>query len=297
MLSTWIVISLCLSPDDPKPKPRPAALVLDLKGKVEIRPIEGVPKATEIGDLVYPDERIVIPADGAATVAILGAGAKETLKPGTEATVGPKGCVPPEAVASRTEQRKALATTMKGIQPVPNDARKAGTSFRAGPADPPAITPIFGATVSTDRPLLAWPAAEKARTYRVKLLASGSGRELWRSEVKSPKVDFPPGKDALSRGHVFLWEVTDQDFRPVASGRFTVADDTDLKLIEELKSLADSSDRADQYSAVLAYRRLGAYAEAIGACERLAKQAPSVKAYRDVLAELNRHAGLAMPRK
>jgi hypothetical protein len=295
MLGSWIVIALCLAPDGPKPRTRPAAMVVDLKGKVSLRTAGGMAKSAEIGELLYPDERIAVPADGTAIVAVLGQGTRETLRSGTEATVGPEGCTPAEAVVSRARQPKAVAATMKGVRPAPGDARKAGVALRAGPAAPPAITPVFGATVATDRPALAWPPTEGARRYRVKLLADGSGRELWRSEVQAPRADFPTGKEALRRGNLFRWEVTDQDFRPVASGRFAVATAAELMQLEELKQLADSGDRADRLSAVLAYRRLGAYAEARAACERLARETPSVQAYQAELADLTRMAGLASP--
>ena len=100
MLIVLILAPLALPPDDaPKPRPRPAAMLLDLTGKVEIRPVDGPPKVAEPGDLLYPGERLSVPTDGSATLSILGAGARETIKPGTEATVGPKGCTPPGSVA------------------------------------------------------------------------------------------------------------------------------------------------------------------------------------------------------
>jgi hypothetical protein len=72
MLSVMILAILALAPDDdPKQKSRPAAMVLDLKGKAEIRTAEGKSKAAELGVLLYPGERLDVPADGSATLAIL----------------------------------------------------------------------------------------------------------------------------------------------------------------------------------------------------------------------------------
>ena len=61
--------------------------------------------------------------------------------------------------------------------------------------------------------------------------------------------------------------------------------------MEELKPLAAGDDRADVLAAALSYRRLGCYAEAIAAYERLARLAPEVAVYRERLAELYRQAG------
>ena len=109
MLSLILLAVLTDSPDDaPKPKLRPAAMILDLKGKVEIRPIEGKPRAAEIGDLLYPSEHLTVPAEGSATIAILGSGAREAIKvrhgspgwiPGLHAARGRR--VPQGAAAGR----------------------------------------------------------------------------------------------------------------------------------------------------------------------------------------------------
>ena len=183
-----------------------------------------------------------------------------------------------------------MATTMKDVKPLPENSRMAGKTFRDIPENPPAITPIFGATVTSDRPALAWPTGKEAKSYRVKLL-SGAGRELWRVETKEPHVVFPEGQEALQRGYIYRWKVTDAEFRPVASGEFGVATQSELKQMEDLRSLAAGGDRADQLAAVLAYQRLGAYTEALALLERLAKEAPEESLYRRELAELYRLAG------
>jgi hypothetical protein len=283
-----VATALILLADPPKLKP--SAILLDARGRVEVTPSGGVPQPAAVGDLLYPGERLKVPADGAATVAILGLGVQEQLTPGTEATVEAKGCTPPEAVARRKEPPKAVANTMKGLRPVVSNGRKLGVGLRSGAEDPPAIAPIFGATVASDRPALAWPPAKDATSYRVRLLAS-SGRELWKLETKENQTAFPVAKEPLRRGYVFRWEVVDQDFRPVALGEFSVATESELKQLDELKPLASADDRADLLSAALSYRRLGAFAEAIAAYARLLNESPNEPAYREPLAELFRQAG------
>jgi hypothetical protein len=275
-------------------RPRPAALVLDLKGKVEVRAAGKAPAPLEVGDLLYSGETVTIPADGAATVAVLGTGVREDLKPGAEATVGPQGLAPSSAVARRKEPSKAVAATMRGLRPAAGSGRKAGAVFRGGAASSgsktQAVTPIPDSTVVSDRPSLAWAPSKGATTYRVKLF-SGAGQELWRAETKDPSVAFPADKEPLRRDNSYRWEVTDQDFRTVAAAEFSVATDDELKQLDELKPLAAGVDRADRLAAALAYRRLGAYAEAIAVLERLVKESPDWAAYRESLADLYWKAG------
>jgi hypothetical protein len=281
------MMSLLLS--DP-PRAKPAAMVLDLKGSVQLTSPGGEARSAKVCDLLYAGDRLAIPADGAATVAILGLGAQERLAPASEATVGPDGCTPATAVVERREQRQAVARTMKGVRPAPGDGRKAAMALRSSGDEPPAITPIHGAMVAADRPGFSWPPAKEAKGYWVKLL-SGDGRELWRAEAVGPKLDYPDGREVLKRGYLYRWEVTDQDSHPVTSGQFLVATEAELKQLEELRPLTAGGDRADLLAAALAYRRLGCYAEAIAAFERLAKLAPDEGVYRDELAELSRQAG------
>jgi hypothetical protein len=273
---------------------KPAALVLDRTGPVEIRPVQGPPQRAEIGDLLYPGERLAVPTDGAATLAILGVGAQERLQPGTEATVGPRGCTPMESVAARTGQKPAVARTMKGVRPASPDSRKAGLTLRAGPA--PAVTPIDGATIVTDRPTLAWPPAEGARVYFVHL-RTFAGRELWQARTTESHLAYPEGKDPLPLGSLCRWEVSYQDRhdrdRPLVQAEFAVASPTELGQMEELQSLAASEDRAVLLTTALAYQRLGAFAAATAVFERLARLAPEEPAYQAALAELYTRAGRA----
>ena len=268
-------------------------MVLSLKGKVGIKTASAAPGVARLGDLLYPGERLDVPADGAATLAILGA-AQEEIRPGSEVTVAAAGCEPANAVARRIEQRKALASTMKDLRPAPADARRAAAVFRSTNRANPAITPIFGATVASDRPSLAWPAAQGVASYRVRLIVQGSEREIWKGETKEPRAEFPGDKPALQRGYLYTWKVTDPDFRPVVEGEFGVATESDLKQMAEAKA-AETGDRADRLAAALSYRRLGAYAEALQALERLAADSPDEPGYREMLAELRAVAGRPAP--
>jgi hypothetical protein len=284
-----LAAAISLAQDSP-PRPRPAALVLDLRGRVELQPVAQAVRPARIGDLIYAEERFLVPEGGSASLALLRLGVIERLKPGVEVTIGPDGCSPRQAVEQRSEQRPPVARTLRNIRPQSEGGRQAGVVFRSHGDRFPAITPIFGATVATDRPDLAWPEAKPAGASRVRLL-TGSGRELWKAESRAARLAFPKDKEPLRRGYVYHWEVTDQDFRPIASGEFTVATASELEQMEGLRSLAASPDRADRLAAALSYRRLACFAEAIATFEALLPSSPEEPFYRTALADLYRQAG------
>jgi hypothetical protein len=269
---------------------RPAAFVLDAGGRVELRPSWGLPTAATIGTMVYPDERLVVGAGGALKVSILAAGVTESIRSGVEVTVGQLGCLPAGAVLKREHRPACVAEAFKNLRPASDDVRRAGVGLRAGPDDPKAMTPVSGATVATERPGLAWPEARGATAYRVKLL-SGARRLLWQAKTRSASVDFPKDQPPLQRGHVFRWEVTDQDLRPVAAGEFTVATESECEQMDELKTLAAGRDRSQRLEAAMAYRRLGAFQEEMAIYEGLVAEFPDEPAYLRPLAELRRLSG------
>ncbi len=137
-------------------------------------------------------------------------------------------------------------------------------------------------------------AGPTAQGWHERYVASVSfAKRIRKADIKEPRLAYPADKEPLQPGYVYRWEVTDQDFRQVASGEFTIATASELAQLDELKALAGSGDRADVHSAALAYRRLAAYDEAIAANERLGRESPDEPAYRIALADLYRIAGRA----
>jgi hypothetical protein len=113
--------------------------------------------------------------------------------------------------------------------------------------------------VAQDRPGLAWPPAEDAQAYYVRL-RSFTGRELWQARTTAPHLAYPEGKDPLRRGLTYQWEVTYRDsndrFPTLVQPKFSVAWLSELGQMEEIRPLAVSEDRADLLAAALAYHRL-----------------------------------------
>ncbi len=287
-----LLLTVLLGPPDEKPKPRPAAMLLDLRGKAEIRTAEGQSKTAEPGDLLFPGERLAVPAGGSATLVILGAGARETIKPGAEATVGLKGCSPPDSVATRKEQPRAVAAAMKNLRPAPGDGRKAGVGFRSGPRQG-GVSPIPDSTVPGDRPGFAWPPSPGASRYRLELRVDGAEAALWTAESTTTGLDYPEDRKPLSRGGDYFWTVIDDGLRTVATGKFSVASAAEVSSLAEAAALRASEDRADRFLAVYYYQHLHAYREAIDTAEDLNRRWPDEPAYRKALADLLRVTGKA----
>ena len=139
-----IVTMLILLLADP-PRPRPAAMVLDLKGRVELRPAAGVARPAKVVDRLYPGDRLAVPADGTATVAFLGVGAQERLAAGSRGDDRPRGL---HAEVGRGRAAGAAAGGGADDEGGPRGGtattarRRRRTSEPAASLPPPAITPI-----------------------------------------------------------------------------------------------------------------------------------------------------------
>jgi hypothetical protein len=272
----------------------PVAMVLDVRGRVEVQPMEGASHRITIGELLYAGERLAVPADGSATLAFLGIGARERLRPAIEATVGPDGCAPSESVAERRAQRPAVASALKGVRPATDASRKAGVVFRGVaarlPESPPAVSPMFGAMVASERPSLSWEPDAGAKGYRVRLLSS-AGRELWEAESAVPSLAYPKDEEALQPSYLYSWEIADLEGNTLVRSRFAVARRSVARQMAALAEQADSDDPAELLEAALAYSQLEAFGDALAMYERLARRAPDEPVYQEALAELYRRAG------
>jgi len=273
-----------------QPASKPVAMVLDARGRVEVTPVGEAPRLIAVGELLYPADRLSVPADGSLTLAILGAGAKETIKPGSSAAVDPKGCAPPEAVSTRSAQRPAVAGVMKGVRPS-TPARRVWrsegptTSPRLRQPSLPCMTRLWP---RTDR---SWPGSPSGERGATACGCSRAPGENCGRPTREPRLAFPEGKEALQRGYVYAWEVADSTGKPIARSTFSVATVSEAKRLAELAPLATGGDRADLLAAAIAYANLGAYGEATAAYEKLAKLAPNEPAYREALAALYARAG------
>jgi formylglycine-generating enzyme required for sulfatase activity len=81
----------------------PAAMLLEVRGGVELRPRKGVAKPAVRNGLLYPGDRLSVAADAHVQLVVLSDLHREWLAAGRAATVGRQGCVPGEAVGRRSQ--------------------------------------------------------------------------------------------------------------------------------------------------------------------------------------------------
>jgi formylglycine-generating enzyme required for sulfatase activity len=81
----------------------PAALVLEVRGVVELRPRKGAAKQAAPDVLLFSGDRLRLAADGHVRLVVLSDLHQEWLAPGHEATVGRQGCAPTEAVGRHSQ--------------------------------------------------------------------------------------------------------------------------------------------------------------------------------------------------
>jgi formylglycine-generating enzyme required for sulfatase activity len=80
----------------------PAAMLLEVRGAVELRPRKGAAKQAARNVLLFAGDRLSLAADAHVRVVVLSDLHQEWLAQGREATVGRQGCVPAEAVGRRS---------------------------------------------------------------------------------------------------------------------------------------------------------------------------------------------------
>jgi formylglycine-generating enzyme required for sulfatase activity/serine/threonine protein kinase len=79
----------------------PQAMILEVRGRVDLRSATGVNKAAVVQALVNLDDRLELSADAHVQLVFLSDFHKERLKPGSVVTVLGKGCEPADAVLER----------------------------------------------------------------------------------------------------------------------------------------------------------------------------------------------------
>ncbi len=80
----------------------PAAMLLEVRGAVELRPRRGAAKQGAPNVLLFPGDRLNLGADAHVRLVLLSDLHQEWLAEGREATIGRKGCEPAEAVGRRS---------------------------------------------------------------------------------------------------------------------------------------------------------------------------------------------------
>jgi hypothetical protein len=274
----------------------PVAMVLNMKGQVTLEGAESKPRRLRRTDLLRPGDRLNAAADAGAVLIFLDEGRYERLKSNTRATVGDKGCTPAEAVES-VAGKKLPPAQLESLRDLARSSRGAVAVVRGRPpATPQVVTPLYDATVLTERPALTWRAADKADSYQVQLWSGDAQRLIWRETTTATRLDYPPKRPALKPGTQYRWRVTvrrgeDEDPKPVVESKFATAGKEEVDELAALKPLAASADEADLLLAAVTYQAYGVYGEALALYEKLAEKQPNEPNFQLALASYYERAG------
>jgi tetratricopeptide (TPR) repeat protein len=258
-------------------------MVLKVEGGVKLHAAKGPIRDVRVMDMLYVEERLATPEGGQVMLVFFKDGQREQVKAKTEATIGEKGCQPAGAV-ERLKATDAARAVQPGLDELKRSSRGAVSVFRSSLDDmPPTVSPMQGATIVTDRPTLVWTPAEKAKAYRVELIASGSNRLIWRAEATEARLSYPDKQKPLTRGRKYEWRVTaelgEELSKLVAKSDFSLATAAEAEELAKLKPLTESKDAPDLILAAATYHAYGVYGEALAIFERLAEVSPKEPAY------------------
>jgi hypothetical protein len=270
------------------------ARVIDVRGAVRIEAANVAPRDAASFDPLFGGERVIVPAGGTATLLFFESGVKERVKPGVTVTVGPKGCDPVEAVTRLKPLSQGVAEALRDLPSAP--LKDLGTGVLREERDksaatPPAITPINSSSVISDRPTLAWQARPGIAIYQVELRGEGSGSQIWAAKATESCLAYPPDQKPLHRGYDYIWKVTDQESRPIISGRFTVVTADEAAKATELEPLATGDDVADLLAAAAVFHAHGIEDKTLSVFERLVTLEPADPNHRAMLSTLYGRAG------
>jgi hypothetical protein len=273
----------------------PVAMVLDVAGKATLQRSDGPAQVLQTMDLLRPGDRLKV-ADGAVRLVLLNDGHGERLPAKAEVTVGDQGCQPAEAVERLP--RKLSAAQLKRLRGLAQSNRAGVGVLRSPESDAvPAVTPLFGSMVVSERPTLTWPAVSGATGYEVRLV-SGQGKEErleWKATTTESRLRYPDGQPPLPAGVVRYWEVRAQlpggKEQVAVRSKFNLATETERASLRKLERLVDSSDAADWLLAAASYEAYFAYDEALRLYEKLAQRHPEAAHVHTALASYYARAG------
>jgi hypothetical protein len=296
MLALLLEAALLLPAAEPAP---PVAMVLTTKRAVTLERGGDKPRHVGAMDLLGPGDRVRVPDGGEALLVFLGDGHRERLRKKGDVTVNETGCAPAGAV-ERLEGPRLPADSLRGLREMAVSGRGAvGVPRGEAAPTPQVVTPMFGATVLSDRPSLSWPAASGATGYRVELLSGAEGQDervLWKAETKEPRLDYAAKEKPLRPGLKYRWRVAallgdEKEERVVDNSKFLVATKREMEALAKVRPLASSKDPDDLVLAAATYEAYGAYGEALALYEKLAARFPDEANFQAALANYNERAG------
>jgi hypothetical protein len=291
MFSSFLAAALFL----PAQTVEPAAMVLTTKGMVTLERGKDAPRRLGAMALLRPGDRVQVPSDGEATLVFLQDGQRGRLGPKSRAIVEAKGCQPP---AQRLDGPKLPPANLESLRWAKSSRGAVGVVRGDPPAKPQLVTPLYGATIQTDRPTLTWPDV-KAEAYLVQLFSGADGKDkrlLWKATLKETRLSYPEKEKPLELGRKYQWRVIplkgeDASADPIVDSKFLVLTKIEIDLLSNLKPLMASKASADLLLAAVSYEAHGVYDEALRLYERLADSSPNEANFQITLASYYDRAG------
>ena len=259
----------------------PVAMALTAKGMVTYERDQEKPRHLGAMTLLRPGDRVQVPEGGEVMLVFLQDGHRERLKPGTKATVDANGCAPMQSV-DRLDNVKLSPANLTSLRELARSGRGGVGVLRGDPpAKPQIVTPLYGAAILSDRPLLTWKDFPKAENYQVVLLSGREGPDeqvLWRTETKDTRAPFPDKAKSLAFGLKYRWRVVAKlgadEEQQVINIKFFLVTRDEAKTMALLEPLAKSDSPADLLLAAVCYEAHGIFGEALRVYERLAELVP-----------------------
>jgi hypothetical protein len=287
-----LTTALCVLGADPAP---PVAMVLTTQGSVTLERDMAKPRRLGAMDLLRPDDHLSAAPDADAVLIFLADGQRERLKAKARATVGEKGCTPADAI-ERQEGKKLPPAQLESLRELARSSRGAVGVLRGeAPPVPLLITPIFGATVLTDRPGLTWTPTKDADLFKVQLLSGDGKRLIWKDTTKEPRLAYPEKQKPLRQGVKYLWRVSarmgEDKETEIVDSKFSVVTKAEAEVLAKLKPLAQSDDPTDWLLAAVIYEAHGVYGESLALYEKLAERQPNEANYQVALASYYERGG------
>jgi hypothetical protein len=294
MLTLLLTSALCTMAAEP---PMAVAMVLTTKGDITLEQESAKPRRLGAGEMLRPGDRLRAGSGAEAVLIFWEEARQERLKPKAQATVGAKGCTPPDSV-ERVKGKKLPAAQLDGLRHLAPSGRRAGSDLRRDrlPAMPQQVTPIYDAAVLTNRPTLTWQPVDKAERYRVELWSGNGQRRIWRATTTEARLEYPPKESALKPGTAYLWRVRaqkgeDEDLGQVVDSKFSTVTKPEGEELAALTPLVAGGDVADLLLAAVAYEDHGVYGEALAVYEKLVAKQPEEANYLLALANYYERGG------
>ena len=210
------LLGILVNQTPPSSSDKPLALVLVVKGNVEVKSGDARPVRLLVGRQLSTNDRIVVQPGSEARVIFRETGRCQRLKPiakgetiaPSEISVTPDGCTPSNVV--ETIEPRQMRITFQASPLLPNT--RPGAVIARGNDEsqrnlPPAITPFWNAVVITNRPEFSWPCHPGARAYRIRLV-DASGRTLWERGTDRCKLHYPGDEKPMELTRHYIWRVS-----------------------------------------------------------------------------------------